>query len=58
MTQIKEKLFFTQLVTSKRSLLNQNDSIIVETLFFGVNGLSVEENVLIIESVIEYIITT
>ena len=42
----------------KRSLLNQNDSIIVETLLFGSNGLNDEENACIIESTIEYIITT
>ena len=42
----------------KRSLLNQNDSIIVETLLFGSNGLNNEENAWIIESTIEYIITT
>ena len=42
----------------KCSLLNKNDSIIVETLLFGWNGLNGEENTLIIESTIEYIITT
>ena len=42
----------------KRSLLNQNDSIIVETLLFGSNGLNDEENTWIMESTIEYIITT
>ena len=42
----------------KRSLLNQNDSIIVETLLFGSNGLNDEENTWIIELTIEYIITT
>ena len=42
----------------KRSLLNQNDSIIVKTLLFGSKGLNYEENARIIESTIEYIITT
>ena len=38
----------------KRFLLNQNHSIIVETLLFGSNGLNDEENACIIESTIEY----
>ena len=42
----------------KCSLLNKSDSIIVETLLFGWNGLNGEENTWIIESTIEYIITT
>ena len=42
----------------KRSLLNQNDSIVVETPLFGSNSLNDEENAWIIESTIEYIITT
>ena len=42
----------------KRPLLNQNDSVIVETLLFGSNGLNDEENAWIKESTIEYIVTT
>ena len=42
----------------KRSLLNQNDLIIVETFLFGSNGLNDEENAWIIESTIEYVLTT
>ena len=38
--------------------MNQDDSTIVETFIFGSNGLNEEENALIIESAIEYIITT
>ena len=43
---------------SKRSLLNENDAAIVETFLFGLNDLNDKDNVLIIESTIEYIITT
>ena len=45
-THIKEKLFLKKLVISniKRSLLNQNDSVIVETLLFGSTGLNDDEN--------------
>ena len=57
-TQIKKKTLFDKISNIKRSLLNQNDSIIVETFFFVSNGFSDEENTLIIESIIEYIITT
>ena len=42
----------------KRSLLNQKDSIIVETLLFGSNVLNDEENAWIIQSTVEYIVTT
>ena len=41
-------------ISNIRSLLNQNDSIIVETILFGSNGLNDEENACIIESTIEY----
>ena len=51
-TQIKEKLS-EKISNIKRSLLNQNDSIIVETLLFESNGLNDEENSCIIESTIE-----
>ena len=57
-TQIKEKTLFEKMSNIKRSLLNQNDSIIVETLLFGSNGLNDEENTCIIEPTIEYITTT
>ena len=40
------------------SLLNQNDSIIVESLLSGLIGLNNKENASIIESTIEYVITT
>ena len=49
---------FEKIINTKRSLLNQNDSIIVETLLFGSNGLNDEENAWIIGSTIEYFITT
>ena len=52
------KTLFEKIINIKRSLLNQNDSIIVETLFFRSNNLNDEENAWIIESTIEYIITT
>ena len=54
----QRKALFEKISNIKRSLLNQNDSIIVETLLFRSNGLNNEENVWIIESTIGYIITT
>ena len=57
-TQIKEKLFLKKLVTSNVLYSTKNDSIIVETLLSGSNGLNDEENACIIESTIEYIIKT
>ena len=54
----QRKTLFEKISNIKRSLLNQNDSIIVETLLFGSTGLNDEENACIIESTIEYIITT
>ena len=54
---MKEKLFFEKISNIKRSLSNQNDSIIVEIFLFGSNGLNDEENAWIIESTIEYIVT-
>ena len=54
----QRKTLFEKLSNIKRSLLNQNDSIIVETLLFGSTGLNNKENVCIIESTTEYIITT
>ena len=54
----QRKTLFEKIINMKRSLLNQNDSIIVETLLFGSNGLNDEETAWIIESTIEYIITT
>ena len=53
MIQEKKQKYQTFFIES-----NQNDSIIVETLLFGANGLNDEENAWIIESTIEYIITT
>ena len=54
----QRKTLFEKIINMKRSLLSQNDSITVETLLFGSNGLNDEENAWIIESTIEYIITT
>ena len=54
----QRKTLFENVSNIKRSLLNQNDSIIVETLLFVSNSLNDEENALKIESTIEYIITT
>ena len=56
-TQIK-KTIFEKNSNIKRSLLNPNDSIIVETLLSGSNSLNDEENAWIIESIIEYITIT
>ena len=54
----QRKTLFEKISNIKRSLLNQNNSIIVETLLFGSTGLNDEENACIIESTIEYITTT
>ena len=54
----QRKTLFEKITNIKRSLLNQNDLVIVETLLFGSNGLNDEENAWIIESTTEYIITT
>ena len=54
----QRKTLFEKISSIKRSLLNQNDSIIVETLLFGSTGLNDKENACVIESAIEYIITT
>ena len=54
----QRKTHFEKISNIKRSLLNQNDSIIVETPLFGSNGLNNKENSCIIESTIKYIITT
>ena len=54
----QRKTLFEKNRSIKRSLLNQNDSIIVETLIFGSTGLNDEENACIIESTPEYITTT
>ena len=48
------KTLFEKIINIKRSLLYQNDSIIVEPLLFGSNGLNDEENAWIIEPTIEY----
>ena len=53
----QRKTIFEKICNIERSLLNQNYLIMVETLFFGSNGLNDEENALIIELTIEYIIT-
>ena len=49
----QRKTIFEKISNIKRSLLNQNDSIIVETLLFGSTGLNDEENACVIESTIE-----
>ena len=54
----QRKTLFEKISNIKRSLLNQNDSIIAETLLFGSTGLNDEENACIIKSTIDYIITT
>ena len=46
----QRKTIFKKISSIKRSLLNQNDSIIVETLLFGSTGLNDEENACITES--------
>ena len=51
-TKIKSnqrKTNFEKISDIKRSSLNQNDSIIVETLLFGSNGLNDEKNASITE---------
>ena len=53
----QRKTLFEKIINIKRSLSNQNESIIVETLLFRSNGLNDEENAWIIKSTIEYIIT-
>ena len=53
----QRKYIFGKISTIKRSLVNQNDSIIVETRLFRLNYLNVKENAWTIESTIEYIIT-
>ena len=54
----QRKTLFENIINIKRSSLNQNDSLMVETLLFGSNGLNEEENAWIMESTIEYIINT
>ena len=54
----QRKILFEKISNIKHSLLNQNNSIIVETLLFGSNSLNDEEYACIIESTIEYITTT
>ena len=53
----QRKTIFEKICNIELSLLNQNYLIMVETLFFGSNGLNDEENAWIIELTIEYIIT-
>ena len=54
----QRKTIFEKVISMKRSFLNQNDSILAETLLFASNDLSDDENAWIIESTIEFIITT
>ena len=51
-----KKTLFDKISNINGSLLNQNNSIIIETLIFELNGLNDEENALMLESTIEYII--
>ena len=44
--------------SNQRKKLNEKYLIIVETLLFGSNGLNDEENAWIMESTMEYILTT
>ena len=53
----QRKTLVEKISNIKHSLLNQNDSVIVETLLFGLTALNGEENACIIESTIKYIIT-
>ena len=57
-TYSNQKPLFEKISNITHSLLNQNDSIIVETLFFGSDSINDEENAWIIESTIKYIRTT
>ena len=54
----QRKTVLEKISNIKCSLLNQNDSIIVETLLFGSTAINDEDKACIIESTIEYIITT
>ena len=54
----QRKTLFEKIRCIKSSLLNQNDSMIVETLLFGSNSLNDKESAFITESTIEYITTT
>ena len=45
----QRKPLFEKISNITHSLLDQNDSIIVESLFFGINGLNDEENAWITE---------
>ena len=54
----QKKFLFEKISNIKCSLLNQNDSVIVETLLFKLIGFSDKENAWIIESTIKCIITT
>ena len=53
----QRKTLYDRISNNQRSLLNQTDSTKAETFLFGSNGLSDEENALIIESTIKWIIT-
>ena len=55
---MKDKTFFIKLETSNAVLLNQIDETIVEAFLFGSNCCNGKDNALMIESTIEYIITT
>ena len=55
---LKSKTLFEQISDNKNSLLNQNDSVIAETLLLGSNDLNDKENAMIIESTINRTITS
>ena len=54
----QRKTIFEKISNIKPFLLNQNDSVMAETLIFRSTGLNDEENACVIESTVEYIITT
>ena len=54
----QRKTLFEQISDNKHSLLNQNDSVIAETLLLGSNDLNDKENAMIIESTINRTITS
>ena len=54
----QRKTLFDKISNVKRSLLNQKYATVVETFLFGLSGLNDRENVLIIESTIDCIVTS
>ena len=54
----QRKTLFDKISDVKRSFLNQKYATVVETFLFGLNGLNDKENLLIIESRIDCIVTS